>query len=91
MLEEIIMEKRRIVETKLRERLNFEENHYFFSCQNCQDANIKYDFDEAFELNFRCPDCGGPLVAEDNKNIIHFLKEKIVSIQNNQLFKEFNE
>jgi transcription initiation factor TFIIE subunit alpha len=91
MLEELLMEKRRIVESKLRERLDFEEKNYFFICQNCQDTNVKYNFDEAFELNFRCPNCGGSLNAEDNKDIIHFLKEKIVSIQNANLFKEINE
>ena len=38
---------------------------------------MKYDFDEAFELNFRCPDCGGPLEAQDNQEIIDFLKKQI--------------
>ncbi|NHJ24339.1 MAG: transcription factor [Candidatus Lokiarchaeota archaeon] len=90
MLEEILMEKKKTIENKLRERLEFEENNYFFSCQNCKDTKIKYNFDEAFELNFRCPDCGEPLIADDNKDLIHFLKEKIVSIENANVFKDFN-
>lgn len=85
LLEEIIMEKKRLVERKLRERLEFEENNYFFICKKCQDSNIKYNFDTAFELNFRCPDCGDPLEAQDNQNFIQFLKEKIVSIENADL------
>jgi transcription initiation factor TFIIE subunit alpha len=76
------MEKRRVMESKLRERLKFEEDNYFFVCRNCQDANNKFNFDRAFELNFRCPDCGGSLEAQDNKDLIHFLKEKIVLIEN---------
>ncbi|MBY9010771.1 MAG: hypothetical protein KGD70_00175 [Candidatus Lokiarchaeota archaeon] len=82
LFEEILMEKRRIMESKLRERLKFEENNYFFICKDCQDSNKKFNFDEAFELNFRCPDCGGILEAQDNKELIQFLIEKIVLIEN---------
>ena len=82
LFEEILMEKRRIMESKLRERLKFEENNYFFMCKDCQDSNKKFNFDEAFELNFRCPDCGGILEAQDNKELIQFLIEKIVLIEN---------
>jgi transcription initiation factor TFIIE subunit alpha len=82
LLEGILLEKKKLVEKKLRERLAFEESNYFFICKNCTEKNIKYVFDEAFEYNFRCPDCGGPLEAEDNKKIIEVLKEKIVITQN---------
>jgi len=82
LFEEILMEKRRVMESKLRERLKFEEDNYFFVCRDCQDANNKFNFDRAFELNFRCPDCGGSLEAQDNEDLIHFLKEKIVLIEN---------
>ena len=77
-LEEILLEKKKLIQTKLRDRLQFEEKNYFFLCKNCNKINIKYKFDEAFELNFRCPDCGSPLEAQDNQNIINLLKEKIV-------------
>jgi transcription initiation factor TFIIE subunit alpha len=82
LFEEILMEKKRTVETKLRERLKFEENNYFFICKNCQDSNLKYNFDTAFELNFKCPKCSGPLEAQENQEMIQFLKEKIVLIEN---------
>ena len=81
LLEEILIEKKNMLDSKLRERLNFEESNYFFFCASCQDKNKKYNFDEAFELNFRCPDCGSPLEAQDNKQIIGFLKNKIAIIQ----------
>jgi transcription initiation factor TFIIE subunit alpha len=90
LLEEILMEKKRLVERKLRERLEFEENNYFFICKNCRDSNIKYNFDTAFELNFRCPNCGNPLEAQDNQNFIQFLKEKIVSLENSDLSIDSN-
>ncbi len=66
----------------MRDRLQFEQNNYFFYCKNCQESNIKYNFDKAFELNFRCPDCGNPLEAQDNQSIIEYLKNKIGVIQN---------
>lgn len=81
LLEEILLEKKSLNEGKLRDRLQFEQNNYFFICKNCQESNIKYNFDEAFELNFRCPKCGSPLEAQDNQGIIIFLKNKIALIQ----------
>jgi len=82
LFEEILLEKKNLIEGKLRDRLQFEENNYFFICKTCQTSVIKYNFDEAFERNFRCPDCGNPLKAQDNRSIIEFLKNKIVLIQN---------
>ena len=82
LLEEILLEKKSLIESKLRDRLQFEQNNYFFICKNCQESNIKYNFDEAFELNFRCPNCGNPLEAQDNQSIIEYLKNKIGAIQN---------
>ena len=77
LLEEILLEKKKLFDSKLRDRLRFEQNNYFFICKNCQNTNIKYNFDDAFELNFRCPDCGNHLEAQDNHKIIEFLKNKI--------------
>lgn len=85
LLEEILLEKKKLIESKLRDRLEFEQNNYFFICKNCEVPNIKYNFDEAFELNFRCADCGGPLEAQDNQTIIEFLKNKIALIQNTKI------
>ena len=85
LIDEILIEKRKLLERKLRDRLQFEENNYFFVCINCNDKNIKYNFDEAFELNFRCPNCGGSLEAQDNQNIIDFLKEKVVLNQKTKI------
>ena len=82
LLEEIILEKKKLIERKLRDRLEFEQNNYFFICINCEDSNVKYNFEEAFELNFRCPECGDSLEAQDNKAIIEFLKSKIVLNEN---------
>jgi len=81
LFEEILMEKKREIESKLRERLKFEENNYFFVCKTCQDSNLKYNFDTAFEMNFKCANCSSPLEAQENQELIQFLKEKIVLIE----------
>ncbi|MFX1501133.1 MAG: transcription factor [Promethearchaeota archaeon] len=85
LVEEILIEKKKLIEAKLRDRLQFEQENYFFTCKNCEDSNIKYNFEEAFELNFRCPDCGGSLEAQDNQEIIEFLKNKIALIQDTKI------
>ncbi len=82
LIEEILQEKKSLIEGKLRDRLQFEQNNYFFICKNCQESIIKYNFDEAFELNFRCPNCGSPLEAQDNQDIIIFLRNRIALVQN---------
>ncbi|MBN1214014.1 MAG: transcription factor [Candidatus Lokiarchaeota archaeon] len=78
LIEEILLEKKNLLRQKLRDRLEYERENYFFACEECDDNNIKYPFSEAFELNFRCPECGGKLVAQENQDIKEFLKEKIV-------------
>ena len=87
-IEEILSEKKKLNERKLRERLQYEEDNYFFTCQNCNDQNLKYIFEQAFEFNFRCPECGGPLEAQNNQEIIQFLKEKITLNQKINITKD---
>ncbi|MHA1670918.1 MAG: transcription factor E [Promethearchaeota archaeon] len=86
-IEEILSEKKKINERKLRERLKYEEDNYFFICKKCNDQNIKYVFEQAFEFNFRCPECGDPLEAQNNQEIIRFLKEKITLNQKIKITK----
>jgi transcription initiation factor TFIIE subunit alpha len=81
LLEEILLGKKKLVEEKLRERLEFEQDNYFFICNECVTNNIKYNFEDAFEMNFRCPDCGGALKAQENDELINFLKEKIARLE----------
>jgi len=91
LLDDILLEKKKLIQDKLRDRLHFEETNYFFICKNCDHTNPKYQFDEAFDLNFRCSECGGALEAQDNHHIIQFLKEKIVLNQNSKIISEPDE
>ena len=87
-IEEILSKKKKLNERKLRERLQYEEENYFFTCQKCNDQNLKYIFEQAFEFNFRCPECGEPLEAQNNEEIIQFLKEKITLNQTININKD---
>ena len=78
LLEELLFEKKRILQEKLRDRREYEEKNQFFACIECEGDIKNYIFEEAFELNFSCPECGGPLEVQENEDIINFLKDKIV-------------
>lgn len=78
LLEELLFEKKRILQEKLRDRLDYEQKNQFFACRDCKDNIKNYTFEEAFELNFRCPECGNQLEVQENEDIINFLKDKIV-------------
>ncbi len=82
-LNEILLEKEQKIISKLRDRLKYELNNYFFICENCRKPETRFIFDDAVDLNFKCPvdGCGGNLIADENKKLIDFLKEKIVSLQ----------
>jgi transcription initiation factor TFIIE subunit alpha len=57
---------------EIKESLEYEEENMFFLCK---DNGCRYNFNEASENNFRCPDCGSPLEYQDNSSIITELKE----------------
>lgn len=82
LLEELLFEKKRDLQEKLRDRLEYEKENQFFACLECEDENINYTFEEAFELNFRCPECGNQLEVHENEEVIGFLKGKIIQNRN---------
>ncbi len=62
--------KKEIIENKI----SSEKRGSFFVCSNgCQRA----EFEEAFDANFKCPECGGILDYEDNAGKIRKLKEEL--------------
>jgi Transcription factor IIE (TFIIE), alpha subunit len=72
--------KRKILE-RLKQRLEYEKSHDFYFCgtQSCK----KRTFEEAMDLDFRCPECGGQLGPYNNSEEIEAIQWKI-----NQLQKE---
>jgi transcription initiation factor TFIIE subunit alpha len=74
----IVQEKRKILK-RLRERMEFEENNQFYTCGN--DGCPKYTFDEAMDLNFRCEKCGDSLKPINNSRFKEMLAKKIEEIE----------
>jgi len=74
----IIQEKRKILK-RLKERMEFEENNQFYACEN--DGCPRYTFDEAMDLNFRCKICGAVLKPVDNSRLKEMLSRRIEEIE----------
>lgn len=58
----------------LNQQLNSEMTNHFYSCENrCS----RLEFDEAFSLNFKCPECGTILNidTQNGKNIVNLKRE----------------
>ncbi|MBN2422914.1 hypothetical protein JXB41_06820 [Candidatus Woesearchaeota archaeon] len=64
--------------SSLNQRLEKEKASEFYMCRN---ACTRIDFDKAFGLNFKCPECGSLLNPVDNKRTIEFLGERIKELK----------
>jgi transcription initiation factor TFIIE subunit alpha len=68
---EIIMDQQEKYSQEISQSLEYEEENMFFVCPN----GCRYNFDEASEHNFTCPECDCRMEFQDNSTIIHELKE----------------
>lgn len=61
---------------RLKEQLKREEDNRdnFYICMK---ACVRVDFDQAFNLEFKCPECGSLLNLQENDRTISNIKEKI--------------
>lgn len=62
----------------LEERLDFEENSVFYTCDK---MCARLLFDDAAETGFICPICGGELNHLDNEEIVEVLEHRIEEIK----------
>jgi transcription initiation factor TFIIE subunit alpha len=77
-------EEERVIETitqkyeansrETEESLAYEEDNMFFACKI---NGHRYNFEEASEYNFVCPECDETLEYQDNSSVITELKEQI--------------
>lgn len=60
---------------ELESKLRAEEDTQYFTCKNHPRARL--NFDQATEVNFRCPECDSVLEAEDKRVILQQLRQQI--------------
>jgi transcription initiation factor TFIIE subunit alpha len=58
----------------LRERREYERNNEFYLCEA---DSFRFEFDEAMEFGFECPECGSELESMENDRLIDAMNERI--------------
>ena len=64
--------------TALDEREGYERNHEFYLCEVC---SIRFEFGEAMDVNFECPECGSQLEAMDNAHLVQAMEERLEALK----------
>ncbi len=62
----------------LKAKLEFEQDRVFYVCEK-QDG--RFLFEQAAELEFKCPICGGELRYEENAPMTSALKQRILELE----------
>jgi transcription initiation factor TFIIE subunit alpha len=68
---EIMVKKYEEFSQEIHQSLEYEQENMFFVCPN----GCRYNFDEASEQNFTCPECDCSMEFQDNASIIMELRE----------------
>lgn len=71
---ELVIDKNKEIISYLNEKLDYEESNIFFVCKK---EGTRFSFDQASELEFRCPNCDGLMEFKSNEEEIKNLKEDI--------------
>ncbi|MGM5480481.1 MAG: hypothetical protein ACQESC_03410 [Nanobdellota archaeon] len=66
---------------KLTSRLEQEQSGFFYMCRF---AHERQSFEEAFENDFKCPECGELMNQLNNERTIEFLEQKIGKLKEEQ-------
>ena len=62
----------------LEERREFEADNEFYLCEVC---SIRFEFGEAMDLGFECPECGSQVEAMENEELITSIDERVESLR----------
>ncbi|GGL59603.1 transcription factor [Halocalculus aciditolerans] len=62
----------------LRERRDYELDNEFYLCQVC---SIRFEFAEAMDLGFECPECGSQVEAMENRDLVGAMDERIENLE----------
>ena len=62
----------------LEERREYELENEFYLCEVC---SIRFEFGEAMDLGFECPECGSPVEAMENTHLVDAMEERIENLR----------
>ena len=70
-------EMHRLLEA-LEERLAYERDNEFYLCEVC---SLRFEFGEAMDVGFECPECGSPLDAMENDHLVAAMEARIEALR----------
>ncbi|QKY19582.1 transcription factor E [Halolamina sp. CBA1230] len=62
----------------LEQRLEYENEHQFYLCENC---SLRFEFEEAMEFGFECPDCETQLESMENTRMVEAMEWRLDQIR----------
>jgi transcription initiation factor TFIIE subunit alpha len=62
----------------LQQRLDYENDHQFYLCENC---SLRFEFEEAMEFDFECPECSTQLEAMENTRMVEAMEWRLDQIR----------
>ncbi|MFP4631897.1 MAG: transcription factor [Halobacteriota archaeon] len=62
----------------MEERLAYELENEFYICDI---DGIRFEFSEAMDLSFNCPECGSPLEPMDNEPLVVAMEERLEELE----------
>ncbi|MFC7072850.1 transcription factor E [Halovenus rubra] len=71
--EKLEMEMQRLL-AALEARYEYEGENEFYLCEQC---GIRFEFDEAMEFGFECPECGDSVDAMENTRLVESMETRI--------------
>ncbi|MFB6114478.1 MAG: transcription factor E [Halodesulfurarchaeum sp.] len=70
-------EMERLLEA-LEERREYEQDNEFYLCETC---SVRFEFTEAMDLGFECPECGSEVVSMENDRLITTIDDRVESLR----------
>ena len=62
----------------LEERRGYEADNEFYLCP---EESLRFEFGEAMEFNFECPNCGADLESMNNEALVQAMEERIEALR----------
>ena len=62
----------------LEDRREYEREHEFYLCEMC---GIRFEFGEAMDFGFECPECGSEMEAMENTRLVEAMDDRIATLR----------